>query len=608
MPKPSRKHTPKSINPPAKAKSSGPHGVVTGDSYPTEEIKWWREAIEGLVIAIMLALLIRGFEAEAFVIPTGSMAPTLRRRHKDVVCQQCAYEYATGASLEAEVGTGKVIGTTCPMCGYPQDIDYTKSRDASFAGDRILVNKFAYDLMGEPERFDVIVFKNPNNAKQNYIKRLCGLPGETLRIFRGDIYFKRDGEDKFKIARKPPRKLRAMLQPVHDTNYIASFLDEKGIPPRWQISPESSWVTEDKNRTFGISATSQESWIRYRHIVPNIGEWQVLLNSAEPLDFAGARGQLIADFYGYNSHLNPTAVLYPETRRGQEYFDRSVGKNWVGDLALECNVDVQSEQGELLLDLVEGGWHFRCNIDVATGKATLLINGGAQSFKEAPTIEGMTSVRGKGDYRILFSNVDDELRLWVNNQLVTFDHPGEFGRPDAETLRPVYRGEEDPGDLSPAGVGARGLTAQVERLRLHRDKYYIAVKSDGLHKYDPTLGDFRGELSAEDAETLQRSPELWATTPLFDQMQVATFVLEDKADDSQDQFFPMGDNSPQSHDARVWHSSRNYVERQYLIGEAVLIYYPHPWHIKIPGTNGVDDYKSFPVIVYPKFSRMGLIR
>ena len=44
-----------------------------------------RDICESLVIALFLAFLFKTFEAEAFVIPTGSMAPTLKGRHKDVV-------------------------------------------------------------------------------------------------------------------------------------------------------------------------------------------------------------------------------------------------------------------------------------------------------------------------------------------------------------------------------------------------------------------------------------------------------------------------------------------------------------------------------------------
>lgn len=606
MAKSKRKHIPQKISPVTKRKPVGPDGVVTGDEYPTEEIKWWREAVEGLVIAIMLALLIRGFEAEAFVIPTGSMAPTLRGRHKDVVCDQCRFQYAAGASLEAEAGPNWVIGTTCPLCGFPQNIDYTSSRDASFAGDRILVNKFAYDLMGEPERFDVIVFKNPNNAKQNYIKRLCGLPGETVRLFRGDVYAKKDHEPDFTIQRKPPRKIRAMLQPVHDTNHIPAVLDQSIVPPRWQLAPGSTWTTDDDHRTFALQSSDNESWLRYRHIMPNVEEWRYLVEGRLQT-FDGARGQLVADFYGYNTHLHGATINAPHSLRGAEYFDRSVGKNWVGDLAVECNVKVRSEAGELVLELVEGGWHFACRFDVATGTATLSINDGANSFDSAPTVTASTKVKGAGRYRILFSNVDDELRVWVNNRLVDFEAPATYTRPDALTFRPVYNGADDPGDLAPIGVAGRHLDAKVERLRVHRDKYYVAVKKEVGHNQDPTRGDFQGEITREDAEALQRSPEQWATSPWFEHMASAEFVLEDFEDDAKDQFFAMGDNSPQSHDARVWHSTKNYVERQYLIGEAVLIYYPHPWHARVPGTSG-ENYKSIPIIVYPKFSRMGLIR
>lgn len=51
--------------------------------------------------------------------------------------------------------------------------------------DELIVEKISY-LTGEPERFDVVVFKYNENKK--YIKRIIGLPGETVRIEEGKIY------------------------------------------------------------------------------------------------------------------------------------------------------------------------------------------------------------------------------------------------------------------------------------------------------------------------------------------------------------------------------------------------------------------------------------
>ena len=62
----------------------------------------YRDTVEAIVVAFILALVVRGFEAQAFVIPTGSMAPTLMGRHKEVACPQCGFVYAVNASQEVE--------------------------------------------------------------------------------------------------------------------------------------------------------------------------------------------------------------------------------------------------------------------------------------------------------------------------------------------------------------------------------------------------------------------------------------------------------------------------------------------------------------------------
>lgn len=99
---------------------------------------------------ILVVLIIRSFIAEPFRIPSGSMLPTLR------------------------------------------------------IGDFILVNKFAYGVrlpvintkildVGEPERGDVFVFRYPENPKIDYIKRVVGLPGDTVGYFNKTIYI--NGEE-----------------------------------------------------------------------------------------------------------------------------------------------------------------------------------------------------------------------------------------------------------------------------------------------------------------------------------------------------------------------------------------------------------------------------
>lgn len=54
-------------------------------------------------------------------------------------------------------------------------------------GQFILVNKLAY-VLGQPERGDVLVFHNPGNHDEDYIKRIIGLPGDSLSIHDQHVY------------------------------------------------------------------------------------------------------------------------------------------------------------------------------------------------------------------------------------------------------------------------------------------------------------------------------------------------------------------------------------------------------------------------------------
>ena len=68
----------------------------------------------------------------------------------------------------AEVPTGSMAETIQPL-------------------DRIIALRFSY-LLTTPRRFDIVVFRNPDDESVLYVKRVIGLPGETLEIINGRVY------------------------------------------------------------------------------------------------------------------------------------------------------------------------------------------------------------------------------------------------------------------------------------------------------------------------------------------------------------------------------------------------------------------------------------
>jgi signal peptidase I len=637
-----------------------------------------RETVESIVIAFVLAFLFRTFEAEAFVIPTGSMAPTLMGRHKDVYCPKCGHRFRVSASeeegdeleqirgeivalqqeiarqnasgmpdsvairrLQSEIDRrvqsmpgADVVGGVCPICRYtmPMRPDLPGGLpvgvapgsvvdEPSYNGDRILVNKYIYTV-SDPQRWDVVVFKFPGNAQINYIKRLVGKPGEHLRIFQGNLFIGGDGakqQDEFKIARKPPETILAMRQLVHDTNYDPSELYNAGWPLRWQpadgAGDSSAWKTDAKadsgnvQQRFSVDASGdQTAWLRYRHQIPDFDVWhqlgeleaQAKDHPNQPVKFSDAaratwRPQLITDFNAYNTRITRGQDMAMHELRASP---DKLGIHWVSDLMVEADVDVEASQGALLLDLVEGGKHLTATIDLATGQATLSIDGLPQF---APTAG--TPLSKPGRYHVALSNFDDELLLWIDGRVVKFDGDTAFDAAQIFGSRDQILPQTsptDPGDLAPAGIGAaKGAKLTVSRLQMWRDIYYIADSWQDMQKSGINLITDFENVDPRLLISMARDPSLWH---LYSQRRFEDFML------GPDQFFVMGDNSPESSDARLWggqgrtrgHPGGAYLERQLLIGKALCVYWPHSWN-RIPGT-------PIPFPLFPNFMDMRLVR
>ncbi len=597
-----------------------------------------RETFESIVVAFVLAFLFRTFEAEAFVIPTGSMAPTLLGRHKDVECEKCKTHFTVGASDEVHstyayyMPAFRLDTAFCPSCRYEISV-----RDLPvFKGDRILVNKFPYEF-GEPERFDVIVFKFPEEPTTNYIKRLIGLPGEELRIERGDVFARSEQNgNTWQIVRKDnPNKQRDIQLSVYDTDHQPSEIYELGFPRRWMPMEQAAgsdaiagwsetnagWQANEDHSGFELTSeasSDQYRYVRYRHIVPDPEDWQRAISDpdgfAESVRANPPRPRLITDNCGYNTYTsNHTSVRRID-----------FGYYWVGDLTVTATFEVQDVQADaaLLMELNEGVRTYRCEIDLATGTATLshvdsLLDPDQPTQQVLATAE--TAVTGAGTYQIRLANVDDRLCLWVKDgtwgtdRLVEFEAPTDFAPPALP--------KPTDADLVPAGIAAKGASVKVSHIRLERDFYYRSeyVRDPNDYSRQPRSKEEYESYSKEQLNKLLGSPDEWYAEYKSHSEPPAVFAKL-----GPDEFFVMGDNSPRSKDSRLWSNvrraeHRHAVPRSALIGKAFFIYWPHG----VPFLGGGEgfpiiyhktdrgertEYPSFRVPFYPHIDRMNRIR
>ncbi|MCA9076429.1 MAG: signal peptidase I [Planctomycetaceae bacterium] len=580
----------------------------------------WRETAESVVFAFVLAFLFRTFEAEAFVIPTGSMAPTLYGRHKEGTCEQCGYRFAVGASDEVNNDFGylhphtRVEDAFCPNCRYP---DNDIENNLAFNGDRILVTKYPYEV-GEPERFDVFVFKFPEEPKTNYIKRLIGLPNETIRIRNGDVYLF-DEEQGERIQRKTdPDKQRQIQIPVYDDDHPPRAILEAGWPERWAAvtslgterigqweQATAGWTHDADARTFRLAdqgaGDGRQHWIRYRHFVPSPDDWDALLAGR----LVQARPQLISDFCGYNAYYGRGVHMSNSAR------DVDTGGVWVADLTsnFELTLDAVEADGNVLIELCDGLSWYRCRIDVNTGQATLLeVNVQMDANAERELATAKTPIQGTGTWDISFANVDDRLCLWVDDSVIDFGEGASYERFEVGGPMAIES------DLAPVGIAASNVQAQVAHLQVERDIYYrktFQERQEGQnHRLDRIMRDLHPYLY-DPAEWTRRYTEH------LDELNSRDYKL------GPDEYLAMGDNSPRSRDSRLWATGAG-VPRKFLVGKAFWIYWPHgvpfmndgrgyalSYH-KTAVPNGgfvkVPDYPKYTAPFYPQIERMNRIR
>lgn len=547
-----------------------------------QRLSSFRETIESVWIAVILAFALRAFVIEAFVIPTGSMAPRLMGKHWEFTCPACQYHYAYGApyfrrpmppgqASRLSSGSDDLVSPPpmrCPNCGWQLHFGKRYIR----GGDRVLVLKYIYRF-SEPQCWDVVVFKNPQDNHENYIKRLIGLPGQMLEIVHGDV-FVRDGKDFDKNgiidendfadprakAQCPWRILRKRSHRVQEVMWQVVFDNDYRPPP----------LQARKNGWKSPWSTRSNRW-----------------------DLTGYQGRV----FRFRGSDDPEAVVFsPDTERfhpNYAYNHTSSGVVRPYDPKIDVNYDLKlsfmyvpkSKNTSIALHLSSFRHHFLAKID-STGYCQLLhglsdddvnIRWDKQPWGE----KKLLPLKKNKPYLIALTHVDYRVTLWINDEPILQSTDEQYPANHDEAIEQVKQTLQRHPEGLPApkvAILAKGGAAQLWHIKLMRDVYYTCphMQSDETKPGRATTG------NPFVLRKFFKNPDL-------------------------DEFFVLGDNSPASLDSRLWEHHAPSLRKGYrdgtvprynLIGRAFFVYWPGGFRLPM--------LKRLAIV--PNVGRMRLIR
>lgn len=538
--------------------------------------------IELAICFVITVTMLRGFFLEGYLVSTGSMAPVLLGFHKQIRCPSCDYSFACGVRFDDSAKTAGDSASgdeqsfaTCPNCGQ---INIDISPVPRNHGDQLLVHKNIFDFR-RPRRWEPVVFRNPDDPGEAYVKRVVGLPGEQLLIVDGDIYI--NGQ----VARKSLTTQRSMRIPVCDLNFVPDD-DDWELP--WNL--EGDWSVEDGRlvsrnseqnpvstlsfrnwRWFGGSHTVETPLSR-EHAYPDWTDfqqqferipisWASRLDYDEEAEVLRCQGVMPAemqqDLMGSATNeefrravyrLAALSHLSPVTDRYGYNSTVASTENAVHDLMLEAEVTLEGSPQSLSVDIPVDTSVYHVTLQLPGGEIQLTVDGNA-----TPLRSGRIDVSGKS-LHLEASNFDRRVLLAINGELpfTPLDLPGEAVAGNEGLPEPISAGLGSTEERARAAqitadrirhdqqlrLSITGGQAVVSQLRVYRDVYYTSGRRK--HAVD--------------------EPCLVAANS----------------------YFVHGDNSPVSSDSRLWENP--FVPHQLLMGKPFVVHLPsRPGRLRVAG-------------------------
>jgi signal peptidase I len=534
---------------------------------PRDQRSLLRSLMESAICLLIAVMLFRTFAAEGYMISTGSMAPHLLGFHKRVECPACRHVFPFGvaydtddAGISAAESDRLRSHAVCPNCGQA-GIDLTAVPRNH--GDQLLVFKPAYGLR-PPARWEVVVFRNPHNPREAYVKRVVGLPGEKVQIIDGDIYA--DGV----LCRKDWERQRDLRVLVHDHRFEPH--DDDAHRPVWQpMEPQSAnasgWTADHNRFVRAATAATDWAWVEYAGLTPPRGKLETSVTPvAWPRDIdpsqippaglkydprelrlscVGPLPESVRDLLlkhpadtGFHdkvrelyeqSHVAPVTDVY-----GYNPLENDIVSVPVRDVMIALTVSRLDGEGEFAVEMTDGAANYMAVFDVSRSQLRLYAGDHPQPVAQ----DDLPATFGGQGSHIEMSLFDQHVRLAIDGEDVLT--PWNVQTPQ-DAQAPKY----------PVRFGSQGLGGTVSNLRVYRDVHYTATRSK---------------------HGVQRPYQLDAN-----------------------ELFVLGDNSPVSHDSRRWPDGA--VSMNLLVGKPFVVHLPSK-----PGRLRVGPLET-PVRL-PDFERM----